>query len=132
MQVIYSSNVCWLLAMLLSKEAILLLYFEVFQVKRRLRLTIIFTMTVTGLVYGAAFIIICFICRGQLGASLVHQDGHNLSKCERLRLYNIFMSVFGVVLDLAIFALPIRPVLELQMSLRQKLRALAVFATAML
>lgn len=66
-----------------------------------------------------------------VGSTICCQVGSKLSLISYVRVYNL-NGVLNVVSDFVIFAIPIWPVLQLQMPLRRKAHLLVVFCLGFL
>ncbi|KAL8651009.1 MAG: hypothetical protein Q9210_003492 [Variospora velana] len=116
-----------------SKEAIFLLYFEVFHVKNQMRLAIIFGMVFTGFVYWTGIIIESIFCAPRIGESWDPLAGSPVSmRCQKTIYWGIVQGACAIVIDVLIFVLPIPIVMKLQLPTRRKVQILCVFMTALM
>lgn len=116
-----------------SKEAIFLLYFEVFQVKNQMRLAIIFGMVFTGFVYWTGVIIESIYCAPRVGEGWDPLAGAPVSiRCQKTIYWGIVQGACAILIDLLIFVLPIPIVMKLQLPTRRKVQILCVFMTALM
>ncbi|KAI0412865.1 hypothetical protein F5X98DRAFT_379304 [Xylaria grammica] len=112
-----------------SKASILLLFHQLFEVNKPMRIAIRCGIAFTALLYIIANIPLSVIFTaphaGETWAGIL------ADRDPRTQLiWAIVQSVFGLGLDLFIFILPIPVILKLHLSTKQKIQLLAVFATA--
>ena len=116
-----------------SKEAIFLLYFEIFQVKKPMRMAIILGMVFTGFVYWAGIILESIFCAAHIGESWDPLAGSRISsRCPKNVYWGIVQGGCAILIDVFIFVLPIPVILRLQLDTKRKMQILAVFMTALL
>ena len=116
-----------------SKEAIFLLYFEIFHVKPAMRTAIIIGMVFTGLVYWTGIIIESIFCAAHVGESWDPLAGApETQRCSKTEYWGIVQGAGAILIDLFIFFLPIPNILRLQLPLRRKLQVLGIFMTALM
>ena len=114
-----------------SKEAIFLLYLEIFQVKKRMRMAIFGGMVFTGFVYWTGIIIESIFCAAHIEESWDPLAGSPVSnRCPKSEYWGIVQGGCAIFIDLYIFALPIPVILQLQLATRRKIQILGVFMTA--
>lgn len=116
-----------------SKEAIYLLYFDLFHVRKGMRISIIAGMIFTGLVYWTGFIIMSILCTAHIGESWDPlADAPLRRRCPKATYWGIGRGACAVLIDIHIFVLPIPPIVRLQLARKRKIQLLAVFMTALL
>lgn len=112
-----------------SKLSILLLYFEVFQVKKVTRwLTFggIFLDTIT---YWPELPLVSYFCAPHVGQPW---DIKVIANCARTDPWGVVLGTLATLLDLYIFAIPVPIIWKLQMGTRQKVAVSMIFGTAVL
>lgn len=116
-----------------GKEAIFLLYFDLFQVKKSMRLFIIAGMVFTGVVYWVGIIPESIFCAPHVGETWDPLVNARLGKrCSRNVYWGIVQGACAVLIDIMIFVLPIPAIARLQLPLRRKIQLLGVFMTALM
>ena len=116
-----------------SKEAIYLLYFDIFQVKKSMRVQIIGGMIFTGLVYWTGVITTPILCAPYVGETWDPLAGAPITRrCHKNIYWGIVQGACAVLIDIHIFMLPIPPIIRLQLARKRKYQVLAVFMTALL
>lgn len=130
-QLLYAQGMILGPTIFFSKEAIFLLYLEIFQVKQIMRRAIYIGMISTGLIYWPSIILESILCAPHVGESWDILAGASWAKrCPRNSYWGVVQGAGAVWIDLYIFVLPIPIILGLQLSRRSKLQVLAVFMTA--
>ena len=114
-----------------SKEAIFLLYLEIFQVKKAMRVAIFTGMLFTGVVYWTGLIIESIFCAPHVGESWDPLAGRG-TRCSKSENWGVAQGACAIVIDVLIFVLPIPVVSRLQLGTRRKVQILAVFMTALM
>jgi hypothetical protein len=116
-----------------AKEAIFLMYFEVFQVKPWMRVAIILGMVFTGLAYLPGVILDTIFCAARPGETWDPLAGAKIKgRCGAMIYWGIVQGACAIVIDVYIFVLPIHPIIQLQLGLKRKIQILAVFMMAFL
>ncbi|KAI9746903.1 MAG: hypothetical protein M1815_004892 [Lichina confinis] len=114
------TNVC-------VKCSIFLLYLRIFQFRTGItRLTWFVIFTIVGF-YFAAFFVVLFACRPWNKKLNPLIPG----KCINSIAIAVLSSIHNIIIDLAAFLLPIREVLKLRISRREKIQLTAVFAAGL-
>ena len=114
-----------------SKEAIFLLYFEIFHVKTGMRNTIIGGMIFTGFAYWPGIIIESIFCSAHIGETWDPLAGApEAVRCAKSEYWGIVQGACAILIDILIFTIPIPAVLRLQLATRRKIQLLGVFMTA--
>ena len=114
-----------------SKEAIFLLYLDIFQVKRNMRVAIFVGMVFTGFAYWTGIIIESILCAAHIGETWDPLAGSPISKrCPKSDYWGIVQGACAIFIDVYIFVLPIPVILRLQLATRRKIQILGVFMTA--
>ena len=114
-----------------SKEAIFLLYLEIFHVKKGMRVAIFVGMVFTGFVYWTGIIIESIFCAAHIGESWDPLAGSPITnRCLKSDYWGIVQGGCAIFIDVYIFALPIPVILQLQLGTRRKIQILGVFMTA--
>lgn len=122
-----SAEITYPFATLCAKLSILLLYLNLFNVSRRLRVTVYIGVVVLTLFYTAMMAIgiaTMVKCAG-LESEIIDLCSNMVDEVQLLN------SAFNVVTDCWIFILPMPHILKLQMPLRRKLGLAAVFSIAL-
>ena len=115
------TNVC-------VKCCIFLLYLRIFQFRTGItRLTWFVIFTIVGF-YFAAFFVVLFACRPWSKKLNPLIPG----KCINSIAIAVLSSIHNIIIDLVAFLLPIREVLKLRISRREKIQLTAVFAAGLL
>ena len=116
-----------------GKEAIFLMYFEVFQVKTGMRIAIIIGMIFTGLAYLPGIIMESIFCAAYPGESWGPLEGAKVAtRCPKNTYWGITQGACAIAIDLYIFILPIPAILQLQLGTKRKIQVLTVFMTALM
>ena len=116
-----------------AKEAIFLMYFEVFQVKPWMRVAIIVGMIFTGLAYLPGVILDTIFCAARPGETWDPLLGAKITgRCDKMIYWGIVQGSCAILIDIYIFVLPIQPIVQLQLGLKRKIQILAVFMMAFL
>ena len=116
-----------------SKEAIFLLYFDIFHVKNSMRIAIIVGMVFTGLAYWPGIILESIFCAAHPGESWDPLAGSPIAtRCAKNEYWGITQGACAILIDVYIFVLPIPTILRLQLAPKRKLQILAVFMTALM
>lgn len=116
-----------------SKEAIFLLYFEIFHVKKGMRFTIITGMVFTGFAYWPGIIIESIFCAAHIGETWDPLAGAPESvRCAKSEYWGIVQGGCAILIDILIFSIPIPAILRLQLAKRRKIQILCVFMTALM
>ncbi|KAF2675973.1 hypothetical protein K458DRAFT_283540, partial [Lentithecium fluviatile CBS 122367] len=116
-----------------GKEAIFLMYFEVFQVKKRMRTLIIIGMIFTGLAYLPGVILESIFCAARPGETWDPLAGApEGQRCTKMIYWGIVQGACAIVIDIYIFVLPIPAIAQLQLGLKRKIQILSVFMMAFL
>ena len=117
-------SVIYVLAILLTKISICLLYLRIFAVRKT------FIAFVKG---GIVFFTTYYAASLGLSIAMVTKcDGPSSlrdSLCAKAQSLTLFQAVFNVSTDLYVFVLPIAPVVQLKMPQRKKLGVLIVFSS---
>lgn len=110
-----------------SKTAILLLYRQVFAVKKWMRVAINSGICVTFLLYFVNIPLAIVYSTPHSGgwSSMLTSDGP-----MKMIPWSIVMATGSTLLDLYIFVLPLHTIIRLQMPLRRRVQLVGVFATA--
>lgn len=116
-----------------SKEAIFLLYFEIFHVKKSMKIAILVGMVFTGFVYWTSIIIVSIFCAAHIGETWDPLAGAPESKrCVKTEYWGIVQGGCAILIDVYIFVVPIPAIIQLQLALRRKIQILGVFMMALL
>lgn len=112
-----------------SKAAILALYIRIFDSVRWLRIAAYGLIVFTGLFYLSNVVIAAVYCLPRNGAPW---DQTAFARCGSPVVSAIVIGVFGVVADIAIFALPFPVISTLHLNRRNRLGLMLVFLAAVL
>ena len=116
-----------------SKEAIFLLYLEIFHVKKGMRIAIYVGMIFTGFAYWTGIIIESIFCAAHIGETWDPLAGAPESmRCVKSEYWGIVQGGCAIIIDVFIFVLPIPVILRLQLATRRKFQILGVFMTAIM
>lgn len=116
-----------------SKEAIFLLYFDLFHVRRGMRLVIIAGMIFTALAYWPGIILESIFCAARPGESWDPLQGAPVTRrCSKNNYWGITQGACAIAIDILIFTIPIPAVTRLQLETRRKIQILGVFSTGLM
>ncbi|KAJ2987815.1 hypothetical protein NUW58_g4304 [Xylaria curta] len=126
---LFSLEILSTFVLFFSKASILLLFHQLFEIKRPTRIAILYGIIFTALLYIFVNITLSAIFTaphaGETWAGiLMYKDP------RKQLIWGIVQSVLGTGLDLFIFLLPIPIILKLHLSTNGKIQLLAVFAIA--
>ena len=124
----YAQNNIVAFAFFSSRIPILLLYYRVFGVKPSVRYAIYFAFFADALVYLCNVPLLAIFCAPPPGGlwSAVFQ------KCQRLTPLAIAQGTCNIALDIYILGLPLKPVLDLKLTIRRKIGVLTIFCSGLL
>lgn len=112
-----------------SKLSILLLYFEIFQVKPTTRFCIWGGIVFDVLTYWPGPFLVSYFCAPHIGdAWNIVTYGH----CASTDVWGVILGTLAVALDMYIFVLPLPTIWSLQMRKSKKIAVTAIFGTAAL
>lgn len=132
-QLLYAQNMLLGPTIFFSKEAIFLLYFDIFHIKKAMKYATILGMVFTAFVYWTGIVIASIFCAAHIdetwdplaGASIVR-------RCPRTNYWGIMQRACAILIDIFIFVLPIPTILRLQLPTSRKVQLLGIFMTALL
>lgn len=110
-----------------AKAAILVMYIRLFGSKRWMRLWSWGLIAVMGVVYLAAFVIAAITALKNASKPLLERNPQPIPGVGM-----VAVGVFGLVTDIAVFVLPLMPIMRLQLNQRKKIGLLVVFLMAFL
>ncbi|KAH8654975.1 hypothetical protein BGZ60DRAFT_532605 [Tricladium varicosporioides] len=122
-----STSIIYPIVIFLVKISILLLYFRIFGVNRKVRIAVYVGIVVLALFYlayvgvQAAFMVDC-----------VTQASMAKSLCKNVYPVTVFQSVFNVCSDFYVFIIPIPRIIDLQVTKRQKIGLLFIFLAGLI
>ena len=120
--------------MIFGKEAMLLLYFDIFSVKKAFKHAIVAMIVYTALSFGSNLIIAPIYCAPHIGESWDPHEGYSriFERCSVATWYAAYIGVSDALVETIIFVIPIPIVLQLQLHRKQKIQILAVSTTALM
>ena len=113
---------------MLVKSSVFLLYLRIFRFAKGMRQLIWTLIVFHSAFYVAAFLVTIFQCRPIRKKFNPLVPGH----CVNNAALALVSAVQNIVIDLTAFLLPMREVLRLKISHREKIQLVAVFAVALL
>lgn len=108
-----------------SKAAILTLFIRIFRTLKWLRLTCYGLLVFTFLIYGSIIAINAVLCVPPPGSTW---NAATLKKCEHHGPALVVNGVFGVVVNLIIFALPFPVIIRINLGRKKKIGLTVVFS----
>ena len=117
------------LVLFFSKSSIFLLFHQIFEIQRPMRIAIR-----VGIISSALLYITNIPLSATLSAPRVGETWASVlisGRPQKELIWGVVQSACGIVLDLFIFILPIPVILRLQLSTKKKIQLLAVFTTAL-
>lgn len=118
------------LAVNFAKLALFLLYYRIFALNSRTKFAIYLGIVVNCLFYIASAIAHLVLCIPR------PSDGWTspryAARCNKSRVLDIIVGIFGLISDLYIFILPLPVLWRLQMPLKRKLGVMAIFLTGLM
>ncbi|KAL7951824.1 hypothetical protein V8C42DRAFT_339731 [Trichoderma barbatum] len=130
MKILFSFGILLGPAIFFSKAAILLLYLQIFSLHRTMRIAVYIVMVVLALTYWTSVPIeIAFAAPrpGETWTSLLTSGNPG-----KIIYFGPVQGSLAVIIDIAIFVLPLPVLWKLNMSLRRRLALCAVFFTALM
>ncbi|KAI0009142.1 hypothetical protein F4779DRAFT_628052 [Xylariaceae sp. FL0662B] len=126
-KILFSQEIILSSVLLFSQVSIFLLFHQIFEVKKSMRIAIRF-----GIIFSS---LLCFTnipLSAALSAPHVEEIWDNVltsGRPEKQLIWGVVQSIFGVMLGLFTFTLPIPVIMRLHLSTKKKIQLLAVFIT---
>ncbi|KUI58462.1 hypothetical protein VP1G_05744 [Cytospora mali] len=127
-QILYSQEILISFVLFFSKTSIFLLFHQIFEVKRPMRIAIRFGIVFSGLLYFTNIPVSSIMSAPHVGETWTSVLFSG--RPQKSLIWGTVQSAFSIMLDLFIFILPIPAVVRLHLSTRKKLQLLVVFTTA--
>lgn len=132
-QLSYAYETITTFGLLFAKTATLLLFHQLFQISRQLRLAIRAGNAVNSLLYGISIAVLTYYSTPHIGQTwddvvteaVLHRDIFAFK-------WSVGQATVGAALDIYIFVLPLPTILGLNLSTRKRIQLMAVFFTAIL
>ncbi|KAI0441101.1 hypothetical protein F4803DRAFT_563281 [Xylaria telfairii] len=129
LKILFSQEMVASFVLFFSKASIFLLFHQIFEVTRSMRIAIRCGIIFTALLYVIINIPLCAIFNaprvGETWGSLITSG-----RPQKIVIWAIIQSVLAIGLDLFILILPIPIIMKLHLSTEKKIRLLAVFTVA--
>ncbi|KAI0197820.1 hypothetical protein F4808DRAFT_286814 [Astrocystis sublimbata] len=129
-KLLFAQNFLLGITQFILKAAILVYYFQLFAVQRKMKIAIAAGILFCGLIYLPYPILVIIFNTPREGRTWA--DLATDPKSKRIAVYAPIHGVGSIIIDIYILALPLLIVYRLQASLRKRLNLLAVFAVALL
>lgn len=132
-QLSYAYETMTSFGLFLAKTATLLLFHQIFQVSKQMRIAILFGIIVNAILYGTSIAVLGYYSLPHVGQSwddvvvdaVLHPDIFAFK-------WGVGQSTVGAALDIYIFILPLPTIAKLNLSARKRIQLMAVFFTAVL
>ncbi|OTA55245.1 hypothetical protein K449DRAFT_306030, partial [Hypoxylon sp. EC38] len=128
-KILFSQEIVLAFVLFFSKTSIFLLFHQIFEVQRPMRIAIRVGIVFSALLYFANIPLSSVLSAPHVGetwASVLLSG-----RPQKELIWGVVQSAVGTVLDIFIFVLPIPVILRLQLSTKKKVQLLAVFTTAL-
>lgn len=133
MQLSYAYEMMTSLGLLFAKTATLLLFLQLFQISKQLRMAIYAGLLVNFLIYAASIGVLSYYSVPHVGHSW---DDVVVDQVLNPQIFSFKWGVgqgsVGAALDIYIFILPLPTLARLKLSYRKRIQLMAVFFTAIL
>ncbi|ROW08681.1 hypothetical protein VPNG_06444 [Cytospora leucostoma] len=129
-KILFLQSILTTFALFFSKASILLLFNQLFGVKRPVCLAVRFGIIFAGVLYFTGIPITAYMSTPHGGDTWA--SGLNSERSQKELIWGIVVAAVGTLLDIFIFVLPLPVILRLQMTTRRKVSTAAVFGTALL
>ncbi|KAI1874498.1 hypothetical protein JX265_004706 [Neoarthrinium moseri] len=129
-QLLFASNMLLGPTQFVVKVAILLLYFQIFAVTTRTKVSIILACVFSGLIYLVHPIMVVVFEAPRIGQTWSEPALSGMA--AKLTYYAPIHGIGSVILDIWILLIPIPAIIKLQVSAKKKVQLLVVFVTGFL
>ncbi|TVY80891.1 hypothetical protein LSUE1_G004336 [Lachnellula suecica] len=128
-KILFSQQIILTFVLFFSKCSVFLLYQQIFDVQRPMRIAIRVGIVFTGLLYFTNIPLSAILSAPHIGETWgsVLLSG----RPQKELIWGVVQSTLGILLDLYIFILPIPVILKLHLSTKKKIQLLVVFTTAL-
>ncbi|KAI9167950.1 Cholesterol 7-alpha-monooxygenase [Paramyrothecium foliicola] len=128
-KLLFAQQIILNFSLFFSKASIFLLFQQIFEVQKFMRMSVIGGIIFTGLLYFTSIPTSALLSAPRIGetwASVLTSG-----RPEKALLWGVVQAALAILLDLFIFALPIPSILRLNLSTKRKVQLLCVFITAL-
>lgn len=129
-QLLFSGSMLTSCGLLFAKTSIFLLFHQIFEIRRSMRVAIRIGIAVTVLITLAFIPVNAVLLAPRVGETWTHVLLSG--RPNNWLIWGIGQATAGMLLDLFIFVLPIPAIMKLQLSTKKKIQLIAVFITALL
>jgi hypothetical protein len=128
-QILFTQQIVFSCVLFFSKGAIFLLYYQIFDVQKQMRIAIRVGMVFAGVLYFTNIPLAAILSAPHVGETW--QSVLTSGRPQKDLIWGVVQATLGIVLDLYIFILPTPLILRLQLSKKRKIQILTVFTTAL-
>lgn len=129
-KILFSQQIILSFAIFFSKASIFLLFHQIFEVQKAMRIAI-----TAGIIFSALLYFINIPTSALLSAPHVGETWASVltsGRPQKNLIWGVVQAALSILLDLYIFILPIPVILRLHLSTKKKIQLVAVFTTALM